>query len=80
MTNSHKHAYKSEEFKFIKRFTVFKTVNYFSKIKEAFTAKLKIISFNHYFHPYQTPKNAKNIFQKTFYTETNRALVYLKII
>jgi hypothetical protein len=48
-------ACKDEEFNFEKRFTVFKTVNSFSKIKEAFTIKLKMIFVNHYFRPYQTP-------------------------
>jgi hypothetical protein len=35
--------------KFIKRFTVFKTVNRFSKIKEVFLVKLKIIFVDHHF-------------------------------
>jgi hypothetical protein len=47
---------------------------HFSKIKEAFTVKLKMISVDQYFCPHQAPKNAKNIFQKIFYTETNGAL------
>jgi len=44
-----------KEFNFGKRFTVFKTVNHFSKIKKTFTVKLKIIFVDHYFCPYQTP-------------------------
>jgi len=47
--------YKDEEFNFVKRFTVLETVNCFPKIKEAFTIKLKMISVNYYFCPYQTP-------------------------
>jgi hypothetical protein len=50
-----KHACKDQEFHFGKRFTVFKTVNHFPKIKEAFTAKPKMIFVDHYFRPYQTP-------------------------
>jgi len=37
-----------------KRFTVLKIVNRFSKIKETFTIKLKIIYVDHYFCLYQT--------------------------
>jgi hypothetical protein len=51
-TDSHKHACKNEEFKSRKRFTVFKTVNRFPKIKEAFMVKLKIISLYHHFWLY----------------------------
>jgi hypothetical protein len=50
-----KHACKDKEFNFGKRFTIFKTVNRFPKIKEAFTVKPKIIFVDHYFRPYQTP-------------------------
>jgi hypothetical protein len=32
----HKRAYKNEDFKFRKRFTVFKTVNCFQKLKKNF--------------------------------------------
>jgi hypothetical protein len=46
---------KDEEFNFEKRFTAFKIVNRFPKIKEAFTIKLKLIFVDYYFHPYQTP-------------------------
>ncbi len=31
------------------------------RMKEAFTAKLKIIFIDYYFRPHQTPKNFKNI-------------------
>jgi len=48
-----------------------KTVNRFSKIKEVFTVKLKMIFVDHYICSHQTPKNIKNIFQKIFYAETN---------
>jgi hypothetical protein len=33
-----------------------------------------MISVNHYFRPHQTLKNAKNIFLKIFYAETNEAM------
>jgi hypothetical protein len=45
----------------------------FPKFKVAFTVKLKMISIDHYFRLNQTPKNTENIFQKTFYAETNGA-------
>jgi SUMO ligase MMS21 Smc5/6 complex component len=32
-----------------------------------------MISVDQYFRSHQTLKNAKNIFQKTFYAETNEA-------
>jgi hypothetical protein len=63
--DSHKHAYKNEEFK------LENDLWFFPKIKEAFKVKLKIIFVDHYFHHQQTPKNVEIIFQKTFYTETN---------
>jgi len=50
-----KRAYKVKEFNFGKRFTVFKIVNRFPKIKEGFTVKPKMIFVDHYFCPYQTP-------------------------
>jgi hypothetical protein len=43
VADSYKRACKNEEFKSRKRFMVFKTVNYFSKIKEVFMVKLKMI-------------------------------------
>jgi hypothetical protein len=49
-----KHAYKDQEFNFGKRFTVFKTINRFPKIKKVFTVKPKMIFVDHYFRPYQT--------------------------
>jgi hypothetical protein len=55
----HKHPCKNEEFKFRKRFMIF------LKIKEAFTVKMKMIFVYHHFRLHQTPKNTKNIFQKT---------------
>jgi hypothetical protein len=54
---------KNEEFKSRKRFTDFKTVNRFLKIKEVFTVK-KIIYVDHYFCSYQTPENAENILRR----------------
>jgi hypothetical protein len=50
-----KRACKNEEFNFGKQFTLFKTVNRFPKIKEAFTVKPKMIFVDHYFCFYQTP-------------------------
>jgi hypothetical protein len=50
-----KRACNDEEFNFGKRFTVFKTVNRFPKIKEGFTVKPKMIFVDHYFRLYQTP-------------------------
>jgi hypothetical protein len=46
---------KDEEFNFGKRFMIFKTVNRFSKFKEGFTVKPKMIFVDDYFRPYQTP-------------------------
>jgi hypothetical protein len=60
-----------KEFKSRKRFGVLKIVNRFSKIKEAFTVKLKMIFIDHYFRPHQTPKNAENIFKKTFTSDSS---------
>jgi hypothetical protein len=65
---------KNEEFKSRKRFTVLKTVNYFLKIKEAFTVKQKMISVDHYFRFHQTPKNAKNIFPKYILRRNKRSI------
>jgi len=48
---------------------------YYQKIKETFTFKLKIIFVDYYFHPFKHRKNAESIFQKTFYAETNEALI-----
>jgi hypothetical protein len=70
-----KHGCKDEELNFGKRFTVLKIVNHFPKIKEAFMVKPKMIFVDHYFRPYQTPKNAEIIFQKSFYAETDGAWV-----
>jgi hypothetical protein len=39
-------------------------VNRFPKIKEAFTVKPKMIFVDHYFRPYQTPKNTKIILRQ----------------
>jgi hypothetical protein len=47
-----KRAYKDKEFNFEKRFTAFKIVNRFPKIKEGFTVKPKMIFVDYYFHPY----------------------------
>jgi hypothetical protein len=40
-------------------YTVLRTVNHFSKIKKAFSVKLKMISVDHHFRLYQTLKNKK---------------------
>jgi hypothetical protein len=53
-------------------------INHFSEIEKKFMVKLKIISFDHYFRSHQTLKNAENIFQNTFYAETNRSLIKKK--
>jgi hypothetical protein len=58
-----------------KLFTVLKRGNYFTKIKENFLVKLKMVSVDYYFTPHQTPENTKNDFLKLFYVETNGALV-----
>jgi hypothetical protein len=47
----------------------------FSKSKEAFTVKLKMISVDHYFRPHQTLKTPKHLKKKIFYTKTNKTLV-----
>jgi len=44
-----------------------------ASLVEGLTVKLKMIFVDHYFCPHQTPKNAKIIFWKPFYTETNEA-------
>jgi hypothetical protein len=44
-----KRACNDKEYNFGKRFTVFKTVNRFPKIKEAFTVKPKMVFVDHYF-------------------------------
>jgi len=40
--------------------------------------KQKMISVDYYFRLHQIPKNSKIIFQKTFYAETNEALIRKK--
>jgi hypothetical protein len=50
--SDNKRACKDEEFNFEKRFTVFKTVNRFPKIKKGFTVKQKMIFVDNYFRPY----------------------------
>jgi hypothetical protein len=57
-----------------KGFTVFKTVNHFPKFKEEFLVKGKIFFVDYYFTSYQTPEYTENIFRKSFYGETNKAL------
>jgi hypothetical protein len=54
-------------------YTVLRTLNHFPKIKEAFSVKLKIISFEHHFRLHETPKNNIYIYiyQKIFYAQTN---------
>jgi hypothetical protein len=48
-------ACNDKEYNFGKRFMVFKTINRFPKIKEAFTVKPKMVFVDQYFRPYQTP-------------------------
>lgn len=55
---------QNEEFKFKKRFTVFKTINRFPKIKKAFTVKLKIISVN----LFSVAPNTEKYKQKKYFT------------
>jgi hypothetical protein len=50
-----KRVCKDEKYNFRKRFTVFKAINRFPKIKEVFTVKPKMVFVDHYFRPYQTP-------------------------
>jgi hypothetical protein len=63
---------KDDEFNLGKRFTVFKAVNRFPKIKEVFMVKMKIISVDHYFRPIAPTKHVK--MPKSFYAETNGTL------
>jgi len=51
-----------------------KSVNHFPKFTKHFLSNENHFSVDHYFRPYQTPKNAEIIFQKPFYAETNGAL------
>jgi hypothetical protein len=50
-----KRAFNDKKYNFGKQFTVFKTINCFPKIEEAFTVKPKIVFVDHYFRSYQTP-------------------------
>jgi hypothetical protein len=52
-----------------------KSVNHFSKFTKHFWSNRNHFPVNYYFRPYQTPENAEIIFQKSFYAETNRALI-----
>jgi hypothetical protein len=60
---------------FEKRFTLLKSVNHFLKFTKQFLSNRNHFSVDYYFRPYQTPKNNEIIFQKSFYAETNGALV-----
>ena len=62
-----------------KWFTVLKRGNHFTEIKEDFSVKLKMISVDYYCTPHQTPENTENDFWKSFYVETNGALVCVVI-
>jgi hypothetical protein len=61
---------------FGKRFTLLKSVNHFPKFTKHFLSNRNHFSVDYYFRPYQTPENAEIIFQKSFYVETNGALIY----
>jgi hypothetical protein len=63
-SDSYKCVCKNEKFNSRKRFMVFKTVNRFPKIKNAFRVKLKIISVDHDFRLHQTPKKCQKYFSK----------------
>jgi len=52
-----------------------KSVNHFSKFIKHFLSNRNHFSVDHYFRPYLTPENIETIFQKSFYAETNGALV-----
>jgi threonyl-tRNA synthetase len=69
MTDSHKRAYKNEEFKL-------KTINCSPKIKKASTVKLKKIFVDLYFHPHQTSK----IFSIKHFTPKQAAFNYKRKI
>jgi hypothetical protein len=63
-----------------KRFTLLKNVNHFSKFIKHFWSNGNHFSIDHYFRPYQTPKNTETIFQKSFYAEKKGASVILEPI
>jgi hypothetical protein len=46
---------------------------YGNKKRKSFWSNRNQFTVDHYFRPYQTPKNAEIIFQKSFYAETNGA-------
>jgi hypothetical protein len=60
-------------FKLEKWFTIFKNRNDFPKITKPFSVKRKIFSIDYYLMSHQTLENTVNIFQKSFYVETNGA-------
>ena len=52
-----------------------KIVNHFSNIKNEFSVKKKIFYVDYYFTSHKIIENSKNILCKSFYGETNGALV-----
>jgi hypothetical protein len=60
---------------FGKWFTLFKSVNHFPKFTKGFRSNRNHFPVDYYFRPYQTSENAEIIFQKSFYAETNGALL-----
>jgi hypothetical protein len=67
------------ESKSIKRFTIFKIVIRFPKIKEAFMVKLKMIFVDHYFCPHQTPKNAEKHFTENILLRNKWSITSLQV-
>jgi hypothetical protein len=65
---------------FEKRFTLLKSVNHFPKFTKYFWSNINHFPVDYYFRPYQTPKNAEIIFQKSFYAETNGALKEMEFV
>jgi hypothetical protein len=55
-----------------------KSVNHFPKFTKHFLSNRNHFLVDYYFCPYQTAENAKIIFQKSFYAETNGALMKVK--
>jgi hypothetical protein len=60
---------------FEKLFTFLKSVNHFPNFTKHFLSNINYFPVDYYFCPYQTLENAQIIFQKSFYAETNGALV-----
>jgi hypothetical protein len=54
-----------------------KNVNHFLKFTKHFWSNRNHFPVDYYFRPYQTPKYAEIIFQKSFYAETNDHPIFL---